>query len=207
MQQKIKIIPAVLEKEFLRIFADPQQSVYAQIATIDKQDASQKAFPSLRTVHLRYIENLSAFAFNTGTHSRKWQALQAGSNLAGCYHHTPTQTQWRWHGQHELIDAATTAPTHQKLRHELWQAMRHEVRVAYWLAQERLPITRPAPQKNLLAKPTENFGTVLSFPSIWEHYHAMHDQYRQGKRLVCRFTESWQIEELPLVDWSAASSI
>jgi Pyridoxamine 5'-phosphate oxidase len=138
--------------------------------------------PRVRTVHLRYLEKPSLFAFGTHTSSAKWLELKKCEAISGCYFDTSGSRQFRWEGTARLIDG--TEPSDDLILEEMWRRTRTDVRRAYWL---KYLVRRASDNLSVdVGKRCPTFGGVVCLPVEWDLYEMSETDYAKDQRTIYR---------------------
>ncbi len=188
-----RFAPNPVERMIVESFTDPSAPAYGQLATLAKDGV-----PFVRTVHFHYLSGMEALAFNTHVGSAKWLHLGSNNLLSACYHDQKRGVQFRWESKAGLI--RPTDDDFQALLHKMWQEVREEVRLAYWLDHHGLPLSHdPLPPMDVHQRPL-NFGTVLLKPYRWDIFQMNHESYRHGKRSIHLYEHGeWQSRQVSLL--------
>ena len=169
--------PAACEPAIVAAFTDTAHPAYGQAATVDTGGA-----PHVRTVHFHYLPERAALAFNAYTQSPKWVDLQRQPILEGCYLDSARQVQWRFSGAAELLDPQRSNEA--ALFQHLWDAMRPDVRSAYWADFLHGNDLHPLGSEVDITKRCPSCGVVVCHLTRWDVYEIDPTDYRKGRRTV-----------------------
>jgi pyridoxine/pyridoxamine 5'-phosphate oxidase len=189
------IAPDSIKNLIAKAFFDKEHPSYGQVATVDTKGA-----PKVRTVHLHYIAEADAIAFNTHTQSHKWRHLEKTPLISGCYHDTFRLIQFRFEAKVELVD-----PRSEKwktLMNSMWPLMRKEVRAAYWLDSLKKAVTDKLPANINLDARSFNVGTVICRPYQWHIYELSEKSFALGKSTLHTLENNqWTSKKISLLHY------
>ncbi len=165
--------PGLCRDLIIQAFDTESKPAYGQVATVDS-----KGTPQVRTVHLHYSPEKEALVFSTHIKSAKWTHLQKNPVLGGCYYDQYRDIQFRWNCKVELLE------DHKKenlpLLEKMWLRMREEVRRAYWLDAQKIPLDQTLPPDTDLQKRPPSHGVIVCHPTFWNIYETNSQDYCKG---------------------------
>jgi pyridoxine/pyridoxamine 5'-phosphate oxidase len=189
---QLMVAPDNIKKLIIDTFSDKDNSAYGQVATVSGD------LPQVRTVHIHYIKEYDALAFNGHINSSKWRELQENPKLSGCYFDMMQMIQFRWDARATLIDSSHKEYT--ALLDKMWLSMREEVRSAYWLEHKNIPFSEAEEHKFNLEERTPNLGTILCKPTLWNVYELNPEFYPKGKVTIYKLEDqNWVSKEVSIL--------
>jgi len=188
IDSRVMTLPYQIKNLVVSAFTDKEVGAYGQVATHGLHE-----FPQVRTVHFHWIEEKKALAFNCHTDSSKWAELKAQPKHSGCYVDLIRFAQFRWEGEAVLVDSSLLQE--HSFLDQMWLLMREEVRLAYWLDQDKTTFQEKDKYTYDLKKRCPNMGTVLCTPTFWNIYEMNPQNYAQGKCTLYKKTDSGWGEE------------
>jgi len=165
--------PEICRTLIIQAFDMESRPAYGQVATID-----EKGSPQVRTVHVHYSQEKEALVFSTHTKSSKWTHLQKNPVLSGCYYDQYRDIQFRWSSKVELLD--DREKENLPLLEKMWLRMREEVRRAYGLDAQKIPLDQKLPQDIDLQKRPSTHGVIVCHPTLWNIYETHSQDYCKG---------------------------
>ncbi len=177
---------ADFQQRLIEIFTNADQPVYAQVASVDDH-----GLPQLRTVHLRYWQQLDCLCFNSNTKAPKWRQLQRDSHIAGCYYDGQRDLQLRWEANVDLIDNETSNTDHTALLDHMWRITRAAVRTVYWKDHQ--------PQQFDIQQRCPTFATVMFRPHCWDILEVSEDYLNSCRTLFIRSDKAWQTKRVSVL--------
>jgi|GEM_PF-4770534 len=157
-----------------------KENAYGQLTTVN-----QKHQPSIRTVHFQMPASMGFIWINTHTDSEKWSDIKHLPHVAGCYWAKGHRVQIRFKAHAILIGPrADCTPQQQAILSRMWGSMRPEVRLAYLMADQGIPLHQGSdPQPPIdtnLHSPCH--GLLECAPYRWDVFYESPKAYRLGRR-------------------------
>lgn len=178
---------------FPQAIADLIQHSFADGNAYGQIQVSNESQPLIKTVHVHYLPDHCVFAINTHLKSQKAQACATPSNvLRGCYWDTTAHIQFGWEARHPSLSHD------EAFLQSMWQRMRPQVRLAYWMSFKNMPLNTPTPDEELYLQFDVNkrpaTHTVLVFqPQLWDIYEVDPLYHRKGRRhYYQKTTDGWE---------------
>lgn len=165
-----------------RLFVE--RAAYGQFSTVDKD-----GHPSTRTVHLHLSLDQNQIRVVTNTQSEKYLHVQQNPKVSGCYWSKEDRIQIRFQADASLITSAHTDQL--ALLDEMWAGTREEVRTAYLLDDNSIPLYREHVDVDV-EKRSAHFGMIACSVTRWDVFFESKDAYRFGKRHIFDLADASQ---------------
>ena len=184
--------PTVIQEAIVEILRDEVYPAYGQVATV-----SSKGEPSVRTVHLRFIDEKQTLGFVAHTKSPKWLDLEHSPMLSGCFFHYEKGIQIRWESRVELLTSEDADQATIDLLNKRWQTTRSDIRLEYW--KSALGGDAEAAQSKL-EEHCPLFGAIICTPTVWDYTKICYEPYQDSRRTIYSLVDgTWIPRDVSMV--------